>query len=125
MIIAVASQNFRTVTPHAGKTRRFILFEAGPGAQPSEIGRIDLPPGMAIHDVQGDAPHPLDRAGVVLAASAGAGFIRKMAERGIVAATTAASDPVEAVRRFIADGPMPPAAAEPCGCGCGSEPAHG
>ncbi len=115
MIIAVASQNFRTVTPHAGKTRRFILFETAADGQPAEIGRLDLPQGMAFHDFPGGS-HPLDRAEVILAASAGAGFIRKMAERGILAAATAQTDPAEAVRHFIAQGP---AAVAPCGCGHG------
>ena len=34
MKIAVSSQNFRTVTAHAGKARRFIVFDlATPGQQ--------------------------------------------------------------------------------------------
>jgi len=31
MKIAVASQNFRTVTPHAGRTRRFLVYEPSRG----------------------------------------------------------------------------------------------
>ena len=117
MIIAVASQNFRTVTAHAGKTRRFILFEAAADRQPNEVGRLDLPPGMAFHDFQGGA-HPLDRADVILAASAGEGFVRKMAQRGIVATVTPHADPVTAVRQFVAEGAALPTEAPPCGCGC-------
>ncbi|HKJ77206.1 MAG TPA: nitrogen fixation protein, partial [Gammaproteobacteria bacterium] len=43
MEIAITSQNFRTVTGHAGKTRRFLVYEAGPGQEPVEVDRLDLP----------------------------------------------------------------------------------
>jgi hypothetical protein len=41
--IAVASQNLRTVTGHAGKTHRFLVFAAERGAPPRELERLDLP----------------------------------------------------------------------------------
>lgn len=41
MRIAVTSQNFKTVTGHAGKSRRFLIYEARPGADP--VDRFDLP----------------------------------------------------------------------------------
>ncbi len=118
MIFAVASQNFRTVTGHAGKSRRFFLFEVAADGEPAEIDRLDLPRDMSFHEFQG-GPHPLDRAQVILAGSAGAGFIRKMAERGITAVITPHSDPAEAVRRYLAEGaPAPDADADHAG-GCG------
>ena len=40
MRIAVTSQNLRTITGHAGKTRRFIVFEAEPGREPVEVDRL-------------------------------------------------------------------------------------
>ncbi len=126
MIIAVASQNFRTVTAHAGKTRRFILFEAEQGKEPIEVGRLDLPMGMAFHDFHGDGPHPLDQAQVVLAASAGPGFIRRMSARGIAAAVSSESDPVEAVRQFLTGKTgQPNSEVSACGCGHGDGHAHG
>ncbi|MEJ2623719.1 MAG: nitrogen fixation protein [Pseudolabrys sp.] len=121
MIIAVASQNFRTVTPHAGRTRRFVLFEAVAGKEPTEIGRLDLPKNMAFHEFAGEGPHPLERADVVLAGSAGPGFARKMAARGIVASVTTLADPVEAVRRFLAEGPVSPTAIAASDCACHRE----
>ncbi len=124
MIIAVASQNFRTVTAHAGKTRRFFLFEVKAGQEPVEVGRLDLPMGMAFHDFRGDGPHPLDQAQVVLAASAGPGFVQRMSGRGITAAITAETDPVDAVRQFLAGKAIPPNPAEPCGCGHHHEHDH-
>lgn len=82
MRIAVASQNFRTVTPHAGKTRRFLIFEVATGAPAREAGRLDLPKELSIHEFRGEGPHPLDEVEAVIAGSAGAGFVRRMAARG-------------------------------------------
>lgn len=39
MKIAVTSQNFRTVTAHAGKTRRFLVFDIPSGDSPREVER--------------------------------------------------------------------------------------
>jgi predicted Fe-Mo cluster-binding NifX family protein len=35
MRIAVSSQNFRSITSHAGKSRRFIVYELTPARNPS------------------------------------------------------------------------------------------
>lgn len=124
MLIAVASQNFRTVTGHAGKSRRFMLFDAAHGRAPREVQRFDLPKEQSIHEFDERQPHPLDRVEAVIAGSAGAGFIARMAARGVRAVTTAETDPVAAVQAYIA-GTLPPPApddheeAEGCGCNCG------
>ncbi len=108
MRIAITSQNFRTITGHAGKTRRFLVYEAEPGITPREVERLDLPREMSMHEFHGDGPHPLDTAAAVITLSAGAGFIRRMAARGITATTTSETDPVEAARAF-AEGRLAPA----------------
>ncbi|WP_245941526.1 YbgC/FadM family acyl-CoA thioesterase [Cereibacter changlensis] len=125
MRFAVASQNFRTVTGHAGKTRRFLVFEATTGLPPQEVERFDLPKDQSIHAFRGDGPHPLDSVGVVIAASAGDGFIRRMAARGVVAVATAETDPALAVSGYLAGTLSPEAphehddAEEACGCAQG------
>ncbi|ARE39357.1 Nitrogen fixation-related protein [Rhodovulum sp. P5] len=101
MRIAVASQNFRTVTPHVGKTRRFLVFEAEAGAPIREVDRLDLPMGMALHDFNGEGHHPLYDMSAIIAASAGARFIDRMARRGITAAATSETDPAAAVEAFL------------------------
>ncbi|MBK5959458.1 nitrogen fixation protein [Rhodoplanes elegans] len=109
MRIAVASQNFRTVTGHAGKSRRFLVFEAERGARPREVARLDLLKEMSIHEFQCDGPHPLFAVDAVIAGSAGAGFVRRMAEHGVTAVATAEPDPATAVAGFL-DGTLAPAA---------------
>ncbi|MCG6207264.1 nitrogen fixation protein [Rhodopseudomonas sp. HC1] len=126
MLIAVASQNFRTVTGHAGKSRRFMVFDAAHGRAPQEVQRLDLPKEQSIHEFDESAPHPLDRFDAVIAGSAGAGFIARMAARGVQAVTTAETDPAAAVQAYVA-GTLPPSAPHDhddeeeggCDCTCG------
>jgi hypothetical protein len=107
MRIAVGSQNYRTVTPHAGRTRRWLVFEAAEGVAPVEVARLDLPKAMALHGWEGGgAPHPLHAMDAVLVGSCGAGFIRRMAGHGVRAAVAACEDPLEAVVAFLASGAM-------------------
>ncbi|MDV7145519.1 NifB/NifX family molybdenum-iron cluster-binding protein [Tropicimonas sp. TH_r6] len=108
MRIAITSQNFRTITGHAGKTRRFLVYEVESGTEPREIERLDLPKEMSMHEFHGDGPHPLDSADAVVTLSAGAGFIRRMAARGITAMTTSETDPAAAARA-VAEGRLAPA----------------
>ncbi len=108
MKIAVASQNFRTVTGHAGKTRRFLIFAAQAGAPPAEIDRISLPAELAMHNFRGDGPHPLDAVDVVIAGSMGPGFVARMAARGVTAVATTETDPAAAAAAYVAER-LPPA----------------
>jgi predicted Fe-Mo cluster-binding NifX family protein len=128
MLIAVASQNFRTVTGHAGKSRRFLVFDVSLCRAPQEIERLDLPKEQSIHEFGEQGPHPLDAVDVVIAGSAGPGFISRMAARGVRAVTTSETDPVIAIRTYLA-GSLAPAkphdhddeaeAEGGCGCTCG------
>lgn len=102
MKIAVTSQNYRTITPHAGKTRRFLIYEATRDREPMEVDRLDLPKDMSLHEFHGDGPHPLYAVDVVIAGSCGQGFSRRMAKHGIVVVVTKESDPVKAVKDFLA-----------------------
>ncbi|AHF05666.1 nitrogen fixation [Marichromatium purpuratum 984] len=109
MRIAVTSQNFRTITGHAGKTRRFLILEAGAEGA-TEIERLDLPAGMSLHDYHGD-DHPLFMLGLdaLLTQGAGQGFVQRMSRQGVVVHTTSATDPFEAAT-MLAAGKLLPAA---------------
>lgn len=109
MRIAVASQNFRTITSHAGRTRRFLVYDARPGEVPAEVGRLDMPQDMALHNFHGTGDHPLYAMDAIIVGSAGAGFVHRMAARGVRVAATAETDPQAAVTAFLA-GTLPPAA---------------
>ncbi|RAI41383.1 nitrogen fixation protein, partial [Rhodoplanes elegans] len=71
--VAVASDDYATVTGHAGKARRFLVFETQGDAPPREVARLDLPAELTVHEFQCDGPHPLFQVKAVIAGSAGAG----------------------------------------------------
>jgi predicted Fe-Mo cluster-binding NifX family protein len=125
MLIAIASQNFRTITPHAGKTRRFMIFDAQPGQPPQEIDRLDLDKDQSIHEFNEAAPHPLDAVNVVIAGSAGQGFVDRMASRGVKAVSTAETDPLRAIEQFLAGSLLPPGPdTDEDGCNCSCHGTH-
>ena len=111
MRIAITSQNFRTITGHAGKTRRFVVYEVEGDGEPLEVDRLDLPREMSLHEYHGD-DHPLYRLGLdaLVTQGAGEGFQSRMARHGIQVYATSASDPLEVVRAVARGLPLPPAA---------------
>jgi predicted Fe-Mo cluster-binding NifX family protein len=111
MRIAVTSQNFRSITGHAGKSRRFIIYQLCAETAPTEVERLDLPKEMSLHEYHGD-DHPLFGLGLdaIVTASAGAGFMQRMARQGIRVLTTAETDIDAALAAIGAGQPLPAAA---------------
>jgi predicted Fe-Mo cluster-binding NifX family protein len=114
MKIAVTSQNFRTVTAHAGKTRRFLIYELVPPGAPQEVERLDLPQELSFHEFRG-THHPVDGVTALITGGAGDGFRARLAQRCIEVVVTGETDPVQAVRDYIA-GVVKPAPAHPHHC---------
>ena len=108
MRIAVTSQNFRTVTGHAGKARRFLIYETDGAESPREVARLDLPKDMSLHEHHA-ADHPIYGVDVVITASCGEGFSRRLGARGVRVITTGESDPMAAASALAAGRPLPPA----------------
>jgi DNA-binding transcriptional ArsR family regulator len=106
--VAVASQNFRTVSGHAGTCLRFLVFEADKGTEPREVERLDLPKQLSIREFSGDGPHPLDTVRALIVGRARAGAIGRMSARKVEVVTTSESDPAAAVAKYLA-GNLPPA----------------
>ncbi len=102
MRIAITSQNFRTVTGHAGRARRFIVFETKGSETVREVERLDLDADMAIHGFDHRAGHPLDDMDVLITGGAGEGFVRHLAARGVLVVATDETDPRLAVAAFFA-----------------------
>jgi predicted Fe-Mo cluster-binding NifX family protein len=111
MRIAVTSQNFKSITGHAGKSRRFIIYALEPGAEPLEIERLDLPKELSLHEFHG-VDHPLYQRELTAILTGGAGdrFIERMAREGIKVITTAETD-IALALTAIANGQELPAAA--------------
>ncbi|MCG5524195.1 nitrogen fixation protein [Ectothiorhodospira haloalkaliphila] len=110
MRIIVSSQNFRTITGHAGKSRRFLVFEENGEGQMDETGRLDLPRELSLHEYHGsDAEHPLFQAQptALITQSAGPRFQQRLARQGVTVHVTSATDPLQAAQAVLRGEPLP------------------
>ncbi len=99
MKIGVSSQNFRTITGHAGKARRFFVFEQTADGL-KELERIDLPKEMSMHGYAGE-DHPLFSLDLLITAGCGGGFINRMASHNVQVILTSETDPKTAVETVL------------------------
>lgn len=107
--IAVATRGFRRVAGHAGRAREWLVYEAFDGAQ-LRARRVNLDAEQVFHRHRSGL-HPLDGVGVIIAASAGDGFVDRMRRRGVSVALTAEHDPQRAARGWVEGRLAPPAPA--------------
>lgn len=115
MKFAVTSQDYTTISGHAGNATRFLVFEAQAGQEPVETARLDLSDDQTIHSFQGGA-HPLDGVEVLIAGSAGQCFIEKMQARGIVTVIAPNIAPHAAVAAYVMGLLKPALEGEACDC---------
>ena len=109
MRIGITSQNFRTITGHAGKTRRFLVYQDdGQSGEVREVERISLPKELSLHEYQGSEPHPIQSFDVLITAGCGQGFINRMAAWGVQLHATSEADPVKAAQAVVRGEPLPP-----------------
>lgn len=83
MKIAIATDDFENVAGHAGKSSRWLCYDCLPGAGIQGPLRVELRREQVFHYWQDTAPHPLDGVEVIVARSAGDGFLRRMQKRGV------------------------------------------
>ena len=110
MKIAIATDNYTRVAGHAGKARHWLLYMLH-GYRPQALlpapTLIKLAPEQVMHHFKDDAPHPLDGVDLVVAGSAGEGFIRHMRERGADVLLTGEDDPASALTQILAGQALP------------------
>ena len=103
MKIAVASSDFQSVSGHAGRAKRWLVFTVDENGVVSAPERIELPGEQVIHYVEeNDQPHPLDGIDAMVTLSAGDGFVKHMEKRGTLVAMTAEKDAAKAVADYLA-----------------------
>ncbi|MBR0565962.1 hypothetical protein J5J83_07525 [Azoarcus sp. L1K30] len=107
MKIAIATRDFATVAGHAGKSQHWLLYECIPGAALPEPQRITLEKAQLMHYWKDDGPHPLDGVDVVIAGSAGDGFLRHMQARGAEVLLTGEEAPHAALTHVLAGEALP------------------
>ena len=120
MKIAVTSQNRRTITEHAGKCRKFWIYDTEWG-QIAGKTLLELPIEQSFHESSPHEPHPLDGVQVLIAGSMGPGLSRRLAAKGITALTTPETDPDRAVAAYL-DGSLAVGSPKPHARGEGEHP---
>jgi len=98
--VAVCSQNRKTVTEHAGKCRKFWIYDVKQG-QVTDKTLLELPLEQSFHATPSDQAHPLDAVDVLISAGIGSGLQQRLLQRGINALVTAETDPDQAVALFL------------------------
>lgn len=110
MKIAMPTRDGKTVAGHAGKARSWLIFDLGAGVGPEglpEPAQIELAKDEVFHEFSDDRPHPLDGVELVVAGSAGDGFVRHLKKRGAEVVLTGETDPSEALRRLARGEALP------------------
>lgn len=108
MKIAIATKgNWSTVSGHAGKAQEWLLFDCQPEARLPTPVQLTLTDAQLPHNFKDDAPHPLQEAEIVVAASAGDGFIRHMQKWGVQVLLTGEAVPMNALRSILAGQALP------------------
>lgn len=110
MRVAVSTKGYQTISGHAGQTRYWLIYDltgckAGQPLPAPE--RVELEKAQVIHYFDGEGPHPLDGVRLVITASAGDGFIRRMQKRGADVLKTGESDPAAAIGLVLAGQAQP------------------
>lgn len=102
MKIAIATKDLGTrVSGHAGQTREWLLFDCHPGAPLPSPTNITLTKAQLPHHFQDDGPHPLHGVEILIAGSAGDGFIRHMDAWGSKVLLTGEQEPLVALQKVL------------------------
>ena len=110
MKIAIPTRDWASIASHAGQARHWFLYDLGDvraGLPLPAPVRVELSKEQTIHYFQDDGPHPLDGVELVVAGSAGDGFVRHMRKRGAEVVLTSETDPTTALTKIIAGEPLP------------------
>jgi predicted Fe-Mo cluster-binding NifX family protein len=110
MKVAVASSDFAKVTGHAGRARKWLIFDVDQDGAIGEPTHLELASDKVFHYAEDGSAHPLDEMDAVIAHSAGDGFLKHMEKRGIQPVLTAENDPAKAVHDYLAQTLSPPKA---------------
>jgi predicted Fe-Mo cluster-binding NifX family protein len=108
MKIAVATKdNWSQVAGHAGKAHHWLVFDCQPGAPLPAPQQVTLSDAQLPHHFKDDGPHPLHGVEVLVAASAGDGYIRHMQKWGAQVLLTGETVPIAALQAIMAGEALP------------------
>jgi predicted Fe-Mo cluster-binding NifX family protein len=101
MKIAITSQNRQEITEHAGKCRKFWIYEISD----NKIGEktlLELPKEQSFHDSSPHDSHPLDDMQVLITGSMSIKLQQRLGNKGITAIVTSEKNPDKAVADYLA-----------------------
>lgn len=101
MKIAVTSQNRKTITEHAGKCRKFWIYDIEAGIVAGKT-LLELPMEQSFHASHHQLAGPLAEIRVLITASMGAGLHQRLKQEGIRPLITSEEDPDIAVAAYLA-----------------------
>ena len=108
MKVAIAThKDWSQVSGHAGQAREWLLFDCPSGQPLPEPQRITLTKAQLPHHFKDDGPHPLHGTDLLIAGSAGDGFLRHMAGWGAQVLLTGETDPRTALAKVLAGEALP------------------
>lgn len=107
MKIAIATKHFTQVSGHAGQARQWLLYDCQPGLPIPAGVRVELAPEQVFHHFDDQGPHPLDGVEIVVAGSAGDGFVRHLTKRGAQVLLTGEQDPDTALGKILQGEALP------------------
>ncbi|MFZ3160153.1 MAG: hypothetical protein WA134_08205 [Rhodoferax sp.] len=101
-IVGATKDHWSQVSGQAGQARDWLVFDCPPGAPLPEPQRVALTKEQLPHHFQDTAPHPLHGVEIMIAASAGDGYIRHMEKWGAQVVLTGETAPLIALQKIIA-----------------------
>jgi hypothetical protein len=108
MKVAIATHKaWSQVSGRAGQAREWLLFDCQSGQPLPEPQRITLSKEQLPHHFKDDGPHPLHGVALLIAGSAGDGFLRHMAGWGAQVLLTGETDPLVALNKVLAGEALP------------------
>ncbi len=103
MKIAIATKNdWTAVSGHAGQTCDWLVFDCQPERPTPPAQRVRLTKEQLPHHFKDDGPHPLHGVEIMVAASAGDGYVRHMRKWGATVLLTGETDPYAALVKILA-----------------------
>lgn len=107
MKIAIATDDFEKVAGHAGQAACWLLYDCHPGGDVGVAKRVLLSRAQVFHHWDDAGPHPLDGVEVVIARTAGDGFLRRMQKRGVEVLLTSETLADAALLKVLAGEALP------------------
>jgi predicted Fe-Mo cluster-binding NifX family protein len=103
--IAFATKDYLSIAKHAGQARHWLVFDTRFAERAPQ--RVELQREQTFHHLADGAAHPLDGVELIVAASAGDGFIRHLHKRRQEVLLTEQGDPQLAFQRLLRGETLP------------------